>query len=90
MKIYTIFPPENIDIDFSFNLKGNNKDEIIDYFKFNSGDSFLKKPRINLTYNNEFESYVSTILNTDFYFSASGILLFSGRFFKITQEKLKE
>jgi len=35
MQLYTIFPPKNINVDFSFNLKGNNKDSISDYFKFN-------------------------------------------------------
>ena len=43
MQLYTIFPPKNINVDFSFNLKGNNKDNISDYFKFNIDDSFLKK-----------------------------------------------
>ena len=35
MQLYTIFPQKNINVDFSFNLKGNNKDSISDYFKFN-------------------------------------------------------
>lgn len=43
MQLYTIFPQKNINVDFSFNLKGNNKDSILDYFKFNIDDSFLKK-----------------------------------------------
>ena len=90
MQLYTIFPQKNINVDFSFNLKGNNKDSISDYFKFNIDDSFLKKPRINLTYDDEFESQLSEILDADFYFSSSGILLFSKRFLEISQDKLKE
>ena len=82
MQLYTIFPPKNINVDFSFNLKGNNKDNISDYFKFNIDDSFLKKPLINLTYNDEFEFQLSEILDADFYFSSSGILLFSKNFLK--------
>ncbi|OSI28867.1 hypothetical protein BV913_11530, partial [Neisseria dumasiana] len=90
MQLYTIFPPKNINVDFSFNLKGNNKDSILDYFKFNDDDIFLQKPRINLTYDNEFETQITTILNADFYFSSSGILLFSRNFFEIAHDKLKE
>lgn len=89
MQLYTIFPPKSSNVDFSFNLKGNNKDSILDYFKFNIDDNFLKKPRINLTYD-EFEFHFSEILDADFYFSSSGILLFSKKFLEISQDKLKE
>ena len=76
MNFYTIYPSEHVDRDFSFYLKGN-QDKVVDYFKFNdSSTGFLKNPRINMTYDNDFEGNLDEILNTDFYYSASGILLF--------------
>ncbi|WP_128580565.1 hypothetical protein [Neisseria flavescens] len=82
MQLYTIFPQKNINVDFSFNLKGNNKDSILDYFKFNIDDSFLKKPRINLTYDGEFESQLSEILDADFYSHLQGFYCFQKNFLR--------
>ena len=50
MQLYTIFPPKNINVDFSFNLKGNNKDRIFishlqGFYCFQK--NFLKFHRIN-------------------------------------------
>ena len=86
MNFYTIYPSEHVNRDFSFYLKGN-QDKVVDYFKFNdSSTGFLKNPRINMTYDNDFEGNLDEILNADFYYSASGILLFSKNFY----EKLKD
>lgn len=89
MNFYTIYPSEYIDRDFSFDLKG--KQEIaINYFKFDLSDQFLKKPRINLDYDNIFSDQLNEILETDFYYSSSGILLFSKRFFNEMKEILED
>lgn len=82
MNFYTIYPSKNIDRDFSFDLKGN-QDRVLDFFKFGDSHSgFLKNPRINLTYDDDFNIELDEILNTDFYYSSSGILLFSKRFYE--------
>ncbi len=89
MDFYTIYPSEYIDRDFSFDLKG--KQEIaINYFKFDLSNQFLKKPRINLDYDNIFSDQLNEILETDFYYSSSGILLFSKRFFNEMKEILED
>ncbi|MCU4331342.1 hypothetical protein KTG55_16165 [Acinetobacter pittii] len=89
MNFYTIYPSEYIDRDFSFDLKG--KQEIaINYFKFDLSNQFLKKPRINLDYDNIFSDQLNEILETDFYYSSSGILLFSKRFFNEMKEILED
>ena len=80
MNFYTIYPSEYIDRDFSFDLKGK-QEIVIDYFKFDLSNQFLKNPRINLDYDNVFSDQLIEILETDFYYSSSGILLFSKRFF---------
>lgn len=75
MNFYTIYPSEYIDRDFSFDLKG--KQEIIaDYLKFDLSNQFLKNPRISLDFDNIFSDQLNEILETDFYYSSSGILLF--------------
>lgn len=53
MNFYTIYPSEYIDRDFSFDLKGK-QEIIVDYFKFDLSNQFLKNPRINLDYDNIF------------------------------------
>lgn len=89
MSFYTIYPSEYIDRDFSFDLKG--KQEIfIDYFKFDLSNQFLKNPRINLDYDNIFSDQLNEILETDFYYSSSGILLFSKRFFNEMKETFED
>ncbi|HEN9575567.1 hypothetical protein KWE68_03780 [Acinetobacter baumannii] len=89
MNFYTIYPSEYIDRDFSFDLKG--KQEIaINYFKFDLSNQFLKKLRINLDYDNIFSDQLNEILETDFYYSSSGILLFSKRFFNEMKEVLAD
>lgn len=89
MNFYTIYPSEYIDRDFSFDLKG--KQEIaINYFKFDLSNQFLKKLRINLDYDNIFSDQLNEILETDFYYSSSGILLFSQRFFNEMKEVLAD
>ncbi len=89
MNFYTIYPSEYIDRDFSFDLKG--KQEIaINYFKFDLSNQFLKKPRINLDYDNIFSDQLNEIFETDFYYSSSGILLFSKRFFNKMKEILED
>ena len=85
MSFYTIYPSEYIDRDFSFDLKGK-QEIIVDYFKFDLSDNFLKNPRINLDYDNIFSDQLNEILETDFYYSSSGILLFSKRFFNEMKE----
>ncbi|MFW1943307.1 hypothetical protein ACG93R_07340 [Acinetobacter guillouiae] len=88
MKFYTIYPSKNIDRDFSFDLKGN-QDRVVDFFKFDDSNSgFLKSPRINLTYDEEFSIELDDILNSDFYHSSSGILLFSKRFYEKLEAEL--
>ncbi|EXS24740.1 hypothetical protein CAT59_01380 [Acinetobacter pittii] len=89
MNFYTIYPSEYIDRDFSFDLK-EKKGIIVDYFKFDLSDKFLKNPRINLDYENIFSDRLNEILETDFYYSSSGILLFSKRFFNEMKEVLAE
>lgn len=89
MNFYTIYPSEYIDRDFSFDLKG--KQEIaINYFKFDLSNQFLKKPRINLDYDNISSDQLNEIFETDFYYSSSGILLFSKRFFNKMKEILED
>jgi len=89
VNFYTIYPSEYIDRDFSFDLKG--KQEIaINYFKFDLSNQFLKKPRINLDYDNIFSDQLNEIFETDFYYSSSGILLFSKRFFNKMKEILED
>lgn len=89
MKFYTIYPSEYIDRDFSFDLKGK-QEIIVDYFKFDLSNQFLKNPRINLDYDNIFSDQLSHILEADFYYSSSGILLFSKRFFNEMKEVLED
>lgn len=88
MSFYTIYPSEYIDRDFSFDLKGK-QEIIVDYFKFDLSDNFLRNPRINLDYDNIFSDQLNEILETDFYYSSSGILLFSKRFFNEMKEILE-
>ncbi|QSB54551.1 hypothetical protein I6J48_02380 [Acinetobacter calcoaceticus] len=88
MSFYTIYPSEYIDRDFSFDLKGK-QEVIVDYFKFDLSDNFLRNPRINLDYDNIFSDQLNEILETDFYYSSSGILLFSKRFFNEMKEILE-
>lgn len=89
MSFYTIYPSEYIDRDFSFDVKGK-QEIIVDYFKFNLSNKFLKNPRINLDYENIFSDRLNEILETDFYYSSSGILLFSKRFFNEMKEILED
>jgi hypothetical protein len=88
VNFYTIYPSEYIDRDFSFDLKGK-QEVIVDYFKFDLSDNFLRNPRINLDYDNIFSDQLNEILETDFYYSSSGILLFSKRFFNEMKEILE-
>ena len=53
MYFYEIYPSEYIDRDFSFDLKGK-QEIIVDYFKFDLSDKFLKNPRISLDCGNIF------------------------------------
>lgn len=53
MNFYTIYPSVYIDRDFSFDSKGK-QEIVIDYFKFDLSNQFLKNPRINLDYDNIF------------------------------------
>lgn len=80
MSFYTIYPSEYIGRAFSFDLKGR-QEIIVDYFKFDLSDNFLRNPRINLDCDNFFFDQLNVILETDFYYSSSGVLLFSKRFF---------
>jgi len=89
VSFYTIYASEYIDRDFSFDLKGK-QEIIVDYFKFDLSDNFLKNPRINLDYDNIFSDQLNEILATDFYYSSSGILLFSKRFFNEMKEILED
>jgi hypothetical protein len=89
VNFYTIYPSEYIDRDFSFDLKGK-QEIVIDYFKFDLSNQFLKNPRINLDYDNIFSDQLNEILETDFYYSSSGILLFSKRFFNEMKEILED
>lgn len=89
MSFYTIYPSEYVDRDFSFNLKGK-QEIIVDYFKFDLSDKFLKNPRISLDCDNIFSDRLNEMLETDFYYSSSGILLFSKRFFNEMKEVLAE
>lgn len=89
MSFYTIYPSEYIDRDFSFDVKGK-QEIIVDYFKFDLSNKFLKNPRINLDYENIFSDRLNEILETDFYYSSSGILLFSKRFFNEMKEILED
>lgn len=89
MSFYTIYPSEYIDRDFSFDLKGK-QEIIVDYFKFDLSNQFLKNPRINLDYDNIFSDQLNEILETVFYYSSSGVLLFSKRFFNEMKEVLTD
>ena len=81
MKYYKIYPPEYVDRDFSFNIKGNNN-RVIEYFKFGNLESgFLRRPIVYLIYENIFEKELPNIMSSDFYYSGSGILLFSKKFY---------
>jgi len=89
VNFYTIYPSEYIDRDFSFDLKGK-QGVIVGYFKFDLSNQFLKNPKINLDYENIFSDRLNEILETDFYYSSSGILLFSKRFFNEMKEILDD
>ncbi|EXD14340.1 hypothetical protein J479_3220 [Acinetobacter baumannii 1297] len=89
MSFYTIYLPEYIDRDVSFDLNGE-KEITVDYFKFYLSDIFLKNPRINLDYDNIFSDQLNEILETVFYYSSSGVLLFSKRFFNEMKEVLTD
>ncbi|RZH13884.1 hypothetical protein EXE02_01290 [Acinetobacter pittii] len=89
MNFYSIYLSTYVDSDFSFDLKGK-QEIIIDYFKFDLSDNFLKNPRINLDYDNIFSDQLNEILETDYYYSSSGILLFSKRFFNEMKEILED
>lgn len=89
MNFYSIYLSTHVDSDFSFDLKGK-QEIIIDYFKFDLSDNFLKNPRINLDYDNIFSDQLNEILETDYYYSSSGILLFSKRFFNEMKEILED
>ncbi len=65
MSFYTIYPSEYVDRDFSLDLKGK-QEIIVDYFKFDLSNQFLKNLRINLDYNNIFSDQLNEILETDF------------------------
>lgn len=78
MKYYKIFPPLYVNRDFSFNVSNTR---VIDYFKFGEIESgFLRMPVVNLKYETIFESELLNVLSADFYYSSSGILLFSKKF----------
>lgn len=53
MYFYKIYSSEYIDRDFYFDLKGK-QEIIVDYFKFDLSNQFLKNPRINLDCDNLF------------------------------------
>ncbi|WP_336025720.1 hypothetical protein [Acinetobacter pittii] len=89
MNFYTIYLSEYIDRYFSFDLKGK-QEIIVDYFKFDLSDKFLKNPRISLDCDNIFSDRLNEMLETDFYYSSSGILLFSKRFFNEMKEILED
>jgi hypothetical protein len=90
MKFYTIYPSENVNPDFSFDVK-SRQEKIIDFFKFDEDTGFSKYPIINLTFDDDFKTEINLILKTDFYFSSSGILLFSQDFLdKVKNEIEKE
>ncbi len=89
MNFYTIYPSEYIDRYFSFDVKGK-QEIIVDYFKFDLSDKFLKNPRISLDCDNIFSDRLNEMLETDFYYSSSGILLFSKRFFNEMKEILED
>lgn len=89
MNFYTIYPSEYIDRYFSFDLKGK-QEIIVDYFKFDLSDKFLKNPRISLDCDNIFSDRLNEMLETDFYYSSSGVLLFSKRFFNEMKEILED
>lgn len=79
MSFCRIYPSEYIHRDFSFDLKVK-QEIIVDYFKFDLSNKFLKNPRINLDYDNIFSDQLNGILETDFYYSSSGILFFQKDF----------
>lgn len=89
MYFYKIYSSEYIYRDFSFDLKGK-QEIIVDYFKFDLSNQFSKNPRINLHFDNIFSDQLNEILDTDFYYSSSGILLFSNRFFNEMKEVLAD
>lgn len=89
MDSYKIYQSEYIVRDFYFDLKGK-QEIIIDYFKFDLSNQFLKNPRINLDYDNIFSDQLNEMLEKVFYYSSSGILLFSKRFFNEMKEVLAE
>jgi len=89
VNFYTIYPSEYIDRDFSFDLKWK-QEIVIDYFKFDLSNQFLRNPRISLDYDNIFSDQLNEILEADFYYSSSGILLFSKRFFNEMKEVLAD
>lgn len=90
MKLYAIFPPRNINKKFLLNIKGNNEEDIFNFFTLDDGERFLRKPRINLIYDNEFEVKIDEIMNSDFYLSSSGLLLFSHNFYISMRDYLKD
>lgn len=87
MQFYTIYPCEDVNRDFSFDLKGNQR-RIIDFFKFDENNGFLNFPTINLTYDEELSDFLEDTLSYDFYYSSSGVLLFSKRFYQQLNQQL--
>lgn len=71
---YDIYP-KSADRDFTFIVKAQER--VRDYFIFNLSENFLKYPILNLDYDENFKDSIFDTLNDDYYFTASGIILFS-------------
>lgn len=81
MNLYSLYP-QRTNTSFAFYLKGNNIDTIRDYFVYNETTDFLKKPRINLTFDTTFGKIIPDVLAKDFYFCSSSLWLFSSNFYE--------
>lgn len=83
MTLYNIYP-KYADRDFSFIVKAQER--VRNYFIFDINRDFLKYPLLNLDYDDIFDHKTTNILNDDYYFTASGIILFSHRVVEILNQ----
>ena len=74
MKKFDLYP-KYADRKFAFFIKGQER--ATDFFKFDLNDKFLKYPILSLDYDTEFEDEMLNVFKDDYYYTASGIMLFS-------------
>ncbi|WP_111859124.1 hypothetical protein [Acinetobacter sp. CFCC 10889] len=80
MTLYDIYP-KYADRDFAFIIKAQER--VRNYFIFDFNHDFLKHPIVNLDYDAGFHDEIVNIMNDDYYFTASGIVLLSKKVYEV-------